>query len=81
MAGEPGPGGVKAVAPTGVEPITVTIPEGEDQVSILGEKLTSERIDGSATYTSPGRPVAIISSVMIEYRPAGPTAATGPKKR
>jgi hypothetical protein len=72
IGGGAGPGGVKAVAPTGVEPITVTIPEGEDQVSILGEKLTYERIDGSATYTSPGRPVAIVSNVMIEYRPAPP---------
>jgi hypothetical protein len=72
IGGGAGPGGVKAVAPTGVEPISITIPESEDQVSILGEKLTYERIDGSATYTSPGRPVAIISNVMVEYRPAPP---------
>jgi hypothetical protein len=78
IGGGAGPGGVKAVAPTGAEPITITIPESEDQVSILGEKLTYERIDGSATYTSPGRPVAIISNVMIEYRPAPPPL---PKKR
>jgi hypothetical protein len=79
IGGGAGPGGVKAVAPTGTEPITITIPESEDQVSILGEKLTSERIDGSATYTSPGRPVAIISNVMIEYRPAPPPPP--PRKR
>ena len=30
---------------------------------------TSTRIDGSATYSSPGRPVAVISNVMIEYTP------------
>jgi len=78
IGGGAGPGGVKAVAPTGTEPITITIPESEDQVSILGEKLSSERIDGSATYTSPGRPVAIISNVMIEYRPAPPPS---PRKR
>jgi hypothetical protein len=78
IGGGAGPGGVKAVAPTGTEPITITIPESEGQVSILGEKLTSERIDGSATYTSPGRPVAIISNVMIEYRPAPPPP---PRKR
>jgi hypothetical protein len=65
-------GGIKAVAPSGAEPITISIPEGEDQVSILGEKLTHERLDGSATYTSPGRPVAVISHVMIEYRPPLP---------
>ena len=80
IGGGAGPGGVKAVAPTGTEPITVTIPEGEDQVSILGEKLTVERADGSATYTSPGRPIAVISNVMIEYRPAPPPKPTRKKR-
>jgi hypothetical protein len=72
ISGGAGPGGVKAVAPTGRESIVVTIPEGEDQVSILGEKLLNERVDGSATYSSPGRPIAVISHVMIEYEPAPP---------
>jgi hypothetical protein len=72
VGGGAGPGGAKAVAPTGTEPITITIPESENQVSILGEKLTVARVDGSATYTSPGRPIAVISNVMIEYRPAPP---------
>ena len=65
-------GGVKAVAPTGTEEITITIPEEEDAVSVLGERLLVERLDGSATYTQPGRPVADISNVMIEYRPGPP---------
>jgi hypothetical protein len=72
IAGGAGPGGVKAVAPTGSEPISVSIPEGEERVSILGEKLTHERIDGSATYSSPGRPIAVVSDVQIEYQPAPP---------
>jgi hypothetical protein len=79
IGGGAGPGGVKAVAPTGTESVTINIPESEDQVSILGEKLTYERIDGSATYTSPGRPVAVISNLMIEYRPPPPKPL--PKKR
>lgn len=78
IGGGAGPGGVKAVAPTGNEPISITIPEAEDQVSILGEKLTVERIDGSATYSSSGRPIAVISNVMIEYRPG---QARSPVKR
>jgi hypothetical protein len=65
-------GGVKAVAPTGNEPITITIPEEEEEVSLLGEKLTVERLDGAATYTQPGRPIADVSNVMIEYRPGPP---------
>ena len=73
IAGGAGPGGVKAVAPTGTESIAITIPEEENEVSILGEKVTVDRIDGTATYSSPGRPIAVISNVMIEYRPAPPT--------
>ena len=42
VGGGAGPGGVKAVAPTGVESITIAIPEGETAVSLLGEKLTVE---------------------------------------
>lgn len=77
IGGGAGPAGVKAVAPTGLEPISVTIPEAENQVSILGEKLLVERADGAATYTSPGRPIAIISNVQIEYRP--PPVAPPPR--
>ena len=79
VRGGAGPGGVKAVAPTGSEPITVAIPEGELSVSLLGEKLAVERIDGAATYSQPGRPIAVVSNVMLEYRPGPPPKA--PKKR
>jgi hypothetical protein len=72
IAGGAGPTGVKAVAPTGQEAISITIPEEEDRVSLLGEKLTHERLDGTATYTSPGRPIAVISDVMVEYQPPPP---------
>lgn len=72
IGGGAGPGGVKAVAPTGTESIIVTIPEAENAVSILGEKLTVERVDGTATYSSAGRPIAVIANVIVEYRPATP---------
>ena len=72
VGGGAGPGGVKAVAPTGREPITVLIPEGELSVSLLGEKLTVERIDGPATYSQPGRPIAVVSNVTLEYKPGPP---------
>ena len=70
-------GGVKAVAPTGSEPVTITVPEAEEAVSVLGEKLTVERLDDSnifdsRTYTQADRPIADVSNVMIEYRPAPP---------
>jgi hypothetical protein len=72
VSGGAGPGGVKAVAPTGVEQVSIEVPEEELQVSLLGEKLAVERMDGGATYTQPGRPIAAVSNVMIEYRPGSP---------
>jgi hypothetical protein len=84
IGGGAGPGGLKAVAPSGQESIVMVIPEAENQVSLLGEKLTVERVDGTATYSSVGRPIAIISNVMIEYRPPPPPrppARTTPTRR
>jgi hypothetical protein len=63
-------GGVKAVAPIGLERIEMTIPEEVEAVSFLGEKLEVVRVDGPATYSAPGRPIAVISNVEIEYTPA-----------
>jgi hypothetical protein len=72
VSGGAGPGGVKAVAPTGLESVSIEIPEGELQVSLLGEKLAVERIEGAATYSQPGRPIAAVSNVLLEYRPGPP---------
>jgi len=80
IGGGAGPSGVKAVAPVGDEKISITIPESEDQVSILGEKLTVEREDGTQTFTQPGRLIAAISNVMVEYRP-GPVKKPAKKGR
>jgi hypothetical protein len=74
-------GGVKAVAPTGVEPIAIDIPAGVESVSILGEKLATTRLDGDALYTSPGRPVAVISQPIVEYKPAPPPKPPAAKKK
>ena len=76
IGGGAGPGGLKAVAPTGTEHIIITIPEEEQEVSILGEKLAVERLDGNANYTSVGRPIAVISNVMLEYVPGPPPKPT-----
>ena len=70
IEGGAGPGGVKAVAPTGTESIMVVIPAAEQSVSILGEKLTVIRVDGTDVFTVSGRPIAIVSNVTLEYRPA-----------
>lgn len=73
--GGAGPSGLKAVAPIGLESIVLTVPAAENSVSILGEKLMVERADGNANYTSIGRPIAIISNVMVEYRAPAPARA------
>jgi hypothetical protein len=72
IGGGAGPGGVKAVAPTGVESITIAVPEAEGKVSLLGEKVTVETRDGTSTYSQPGRPIAVVSNVMLEYKPPPP---------
>jgi hypothetical protein len=71
IAGGAGPGGVKAVAPVGNEAISVELPAELTEVTILGEKLSVTRADGQpANYSAPGRPIAIISDVTVEYTPA-----------
>jgi hypothetical protein len=76
VGGGAGPGGVKAVAPTGLESIVVSIAEADEQVSLLGEKVTVEAMNSQpATFSQPGRPIAVVSNVMIEYRPAPPKPA------
>lgn len=70
VSGGTGPGGVKAIAPTGVESVSITIPAEENSVSIIGLFLTEVRLDGTDTFSVIGRPVAVISNLMIEYRPA-----------
>jgi hypothetical protein len=49
-------------------------------VSVLWERLTVMRPDGLDTFTSPGRPIASISNVMLEFRPAPPARKVVPKK-
>jgi len=71
VSGGAGPGGVKAVAPIGNEAVRVTIPANVEQVSLLGEVLEATTVAGRES-AAPGRPVAIVSNVQIEYHPAPP---------
>jgi hypothetical protein len=81
ISGGAGPGGVKAVAPVGSEPVVVEIPEKTDAVSLLGEKLAIARVDGEETVTAAGRPIAIVSDVRVQYEPAPPQKKKPVKKR
>jgi hypothetical protein len=75
ISGGAGPGGVKAVAPLGREQVSIAIPAGVDQVSLLGELLDGTTPGGREVAT-PGRPVAIVSNVQVAY-----VAAPPPRKR
>jgi hypothetical protein len=71
IGGGAGPGGVKAVAPVGLETIAVQIAAGVTEVSLLGEKLAIVGVDGQpANYSAAGRPIAVISNAVVEYTPA-----------
>jgi hypothetical protein len=72
IKGGSGPGGLKAVAPTGAEHIVFVVDAEENGVSILGDKLSVVRVDGADNFTAPGRPIAVISNVVLEYSPAPP---------
>jgi hypothetical protein len=82
IGGGSGPGGLKAVAPTGTEPIVIVVTEDDakEGVSILGETLSVVRVDGQDNFTAPGRPIAVISNVMLEYRPAPARPAPARRK-
>ena len=68
VSGGAGPGGVKAIAPVGAEEIHVTVPEGVTEISIVGLELQVQRVDGQELFSSPGRRIAVISEVQVEYR-------------
>lgn len=72
ITGGAGPGGTKAVAPLGREQVSITIPPGVDQVSLLGEVLEATTAAGREIAT-PGRPVAVVSNLQVTYLPAPPT--------
>ncbi len=79
VGGGSGPGGLKAVAPTGTESVTVVIGAAykAERVSILGEKLSVLRVEGGQDdFEASGRPIALISNVTVSYRPA-PAPARG----
>lgn len=72
IGGGAGPGSLKAVAPAGREQVFITIPAGVDQVSLLGETLDALTSAGHETVVMAGRPVAIVSNLLFEYKPAIP---------
>jgi hypothetical protein len=81
IGGGSGPSGLKAVAPTGVERIVFDVDEEETGVSILGDTLSVTRVDGVDNFIAPGRPIAVVSNIMLEYRPAPPPRPAPARRR
>jgi hypothetical protein len=68
VGGGAGPGGVKAVAPVAGEGIRITVPADVTEISIVGIELDVLRREGREVFSSPGRPIAVMSDVQVEYR-------------
>jgi hypothetical protein len=82
LTGGGGPSGLKAVAPTGTEQVAIELPQDVTEVTILGEKLSVVRVDGTDTFNASGRPIAVVSNIRVEYRPVPQRApATRPRPR
>jgi hypothetical protein len=69
------------VAPTGIERVVFAVPEEVGEVVITGERLAIERVGGTEVVTAPGRPIAVVSEVTIEYQPAPPPKAPPARPR
>ena len=70
ISGGAPPGGLKSVAPGLAEPIRASVPAGLNGVGIVGLRLkyaTVSQPDGTAD--TPGRPIAIVSNVRVEFVP------------
>lgn len=70
ISGGAPPGGLKSVAPGLAESIRANVPAGLNGVGIVGLRLeyaTFSQPDGKAD--TPGRPVAIVSNVRVEFVP------------
>lgn len=68
IGGGAGPDGLEAVAPTGVERVFVTIPDDLEEVVVVGQTLELTGVAGGMERIwSPGRPVAIVSDLKLEY--------------
>ncbi len=62
-------GAAKAIAPGPPTAIEIAVPAGVTNVGIVGTRLDVVTKLGKQTYDTPGRPIAIVSNVRVEYTP------------
>ena len=65
-----GPGGVKAIGPGRGESYTITVPANVTAVGLIGLWLDETTSRGRQIFNTPGRPVALVSGIKVEYTPA-----------
>jgi hypothetical protein len=65
-----GPGGTKTIAPGRAQAATIRIPASVTAIAIVGVRVDLTTKAGSEVFSSPGRPVAIVSNLRLEYTPA-----------
>jgi hypothetical protein len=63
------PGGIKAVAPSDPEAVRITIPAGINAIGIVGVRLDITTRAGKEPFDAPGRAIAIVSNLRIDYTP------------
>jgi hypothetical protein len=64
------PGGLKVVAPGLAEPVRAVVPANLNGVGIVGLRLEYATFaEPSGVADTPGRPIAIVSNVRVEYTP------------
>jgi hypothetical protein len=69
ITGGSGPGGVKSVAPGPPETVEFTVPANVSSIGIVGTRLkVLTRAGGEQVFDTPGRPIAIVSRVQVEFR-------------
>jgi len=81
ITGGAGPDGLKAVAPAGVETVAIEVPPAVNTVSLVGERLVIVTLDGEEVYTTPGRPVAVVSHPVLEIAKPAKTPVRRPRRR
>jgi len=70
IAGSGRSGAPKADAPGAPQPVKVTVPAGLSTIGIVGTRLEEWRaLSGRGAYDEPGRAIAIVSNVRVEYTP------------
>lgn len=60
---------VRAVGPGQPEPVRVTIPAGVTGIGVVGSLLEVATLDQRNSFDTPGRAIAIVSALRIEYTP------------